>query len=75
MGQDPKGGYTRAMSRSHSARREAIEVIQKLPVRASWDDIMYGLYVRRKIAEGITAADEGRVFAHEDVRRTYLKSR
>jgi hypothetical protein len=35
------------------------------------DDDLYADYVRRKIAAGIKAADEGRLVPHEEVRRRF----
>jgi hypothetical protein len=35
-------------------------MISQLPEEVSWDEIMYQIYVKRKIEEGMTAADVGR---------------
>lgn len=51
---------------------EAKKLIEKLPDTATWDDIMYELYVKKKIAAGLKAADEGRVVSHEDVKKRLL---
>jgi len=56
-----------------SAKRQAIDMIRKLPEKATWDDIMYEIYVRKKIALGIKAADEGRVVSHEEVKKRFIK--
>jgi predicted transcriptional regulator len=48
-------------------------VIKKMSDKATWDDIMYEIYVRKKIAAGITAADEGRVIPHEEVKKRFLR--
>jgi len=56
-----------------SAKRQAIDMISKLPEKATWDDIMYEIYVRKKIALGIKAADEGRVVSHEEVKKRFIK--
>lgn len=48
-------------------------MVRKLPDKATWDDIMYGVYVRKKIEAGIQAADEGRVVSHEDVKKRFVK--
>ena len=45
-------------------REEARNLLDKLPDEASWDDLMYKIYVRKKIDEGIKAADEGKVLSH-----------
>jgi predicted transcriptional regulator len=55
-----------------SAKEEARDVIARLPDGATWEDLMYELYVRQKIAEGVKAADEGRVVSHEEVKRRFL---
>ena len=51
-----------------TAKEEAIKTISRLPEEASWDEIMYKIYVKRKIEEGIKAADEGRTVPHEKVK-------
>jgi predicted transcriptional regulator len=56
-----------------SAKKQALETIRKLPERATWDDIMYEIYVRKKIARGIKAADEGKVVSQEEVKKRFLK--
>lgn len=55
-----------------SAKEEARDIIARLPDSVTWDELMYELYVRRKIAEGVKAADEGRVVSHEEVKRRFL---
>ena len=54
-----------------TAKEEAINLINRLPDEASWDDIMYEMYVKKKIELGINAADEGRVLPHEEVKRIF----
>jgi predicted transcriptional regulator len=51
---------------------EAKKLIEKMPDTATWDDIMYELYVKKKIAAGLKAADEGRVVSHEEARKRLL---
>jgi predicted transcriptional regulator len=54
-----------------TAKEQAIDVISRLPAHATWKDIVYRLYVWRKIEEGIKAAQEGRTVAHEEVKRLF----
>lgn len=54
-----------------TARDKAIKMIAKLPEEVSWDEIMYKIYVKRKIEEGIKAADEGRTVSHEEVKELF----
>jgi predicted transcriptional regulator len=56
-----------------TAKKQALQMVKKLPDKAAWDDIMYGVYVRKKIEAGIQAADEGRVVSHEDVKKRFIK--
>ena len=54
-----------------AAKDEAIKLITRLPDEVSWDDIMYRIYVKRKIEEGVIAADEGRTVSHEEVKELF----
>ena len=56
-----------------TAKKQVLEMVKKLPDKATWDDIMYGVYVRKKIEAGIQAADEGGVVSHEDVKKRFIK--
>jgi predicted transcriptional regulator len=48
---------------------EARKLLDRLPDEASWDDLMYEIYVRKKIAAGLAAAESGKLIPHEEVRR------
>lgn len=61
------------MGTMSSIKKQALEMIEKLPEKATWDDIMYEIYVHKKIAQGIKAADEGRVVPHEEVKKRFLR--
>ena len=56
-----------------TAKKQALEMVMKLPDKATWDDIMYGVYVRKKMEACIQAADEGRVVPHENVKKRFIK--
>ena len=56
-----------------SAKKQVLEMVRKLPDWVTWDNIIYEIYVRKKIARGIKAADEGRVVSHEEVKKRFLK--
>jgi predicted transcriptional regulator len=51
---------------------EAKKMIDRLPDNATWDDIMYELYVKKKIDGGLKAAEEGRVVSHKDAKKRLL---
>ena len=55
------------------AKQEALDMVRKLPKTATWDDIMYEIYVRKKIERGIKAADQGKVVPHSEVRKRFIK--
>ena len=58
------------MSRSsESVKAAARALVDSLPEDATWDDLMYRLYVRRKIEAGLEAADKDRAVPHEDIKR------
>ena len=48
-------------------KEEIIDLIKKLPEDATIDDIMYHLYVKKKILAGIKDLDQGKVIPHEKV--------
>ena len=54
-------------------KKQALEMMKKLPEKSTGDDIMYEIYVRKKIEAGIQAADEGKVVPHGAVRKRFLK--
>jgi len=56
-----------------TAKKQALEMVKRLPEKATWDDIMCEIYVRKKIATGIHPANEGRVVPHETVKKRFIK--
>ncbi len=52
-------------------RVKAEELINHLPENASWDDLMYNIYVRQKIERGISDADNGRTVSTDELRNTF----
>jgi len=43
-----------------------------LPEQASWDDIMYELYVKQKIEEGLEDIETGRTVPHKQIKADLL---
>jgi hypothetical protein len=54
-----------------SIKNEAKRIVDQLPETASWDDLIYRLYVRQSIEAGLKDADEDRVESVEQVRRSF----
>jgi hypothetical protein len=47
------------------AKEQARQLVEELPEGATWDDLMYKIYVRQAIEAGIADSDAGRT---EDVK-------
>ena len=56
-----------------TAKEQAIDSISDLPAEATWQDIIYSLYVRRKIEESIKAAEQGRFVRHDEVKKLFAQ--
>ncbi len=56
----------------HIIKEEAKKLIDTLPDQATWDDIMYEFYVKKKLAVALKAADEGKVVSHKDAKKRLL---
>ena len=55
-----------------TAKQAARDLIDHLPEQASWDDIMYELYVKQKIQAGLKAVEEGRTVPHDEAKKRLL---
>jgi predicted transcriptional regulator len=53
-------------------KEEAKRLIEDLPEQATWDDVMYEFYIRKKVETGLKAAEAGDVVAHEEVKRQLI---
>ena len=56
-----------------AVKEEAIKLIENLPDDLSWDDIIYEMYVKKKIEIGLKAAEEGRVIPHSEVKKRFAE--
>ncbi len=45
-------------------KAQAAKLVRSLPESASWDDLMYEIYVRQKIESGLADIKAGRVKTH-----------
>ncbi len=59
------------MSNSSGIKEEAHRIVDQLPGDASWEDLIYRIYVRQSIEAGLRDADAGRVESVEEVRRSF----
>ena len=49
----------------------AIKLVRAMPDNATWDDLMYRVYVRQKIEAGLADLKVGRKHSHEDIKRQF----
>lgn len=54
-----------------SIKQEAHRILEKLPDRATWDDLMYRIYVRQTIEAGVKDSEEGRTVDVKEVRKSF----
>lgn len=51
------------------------DIADHLPEQATFDDVMYALYVRQKLEEGLRDLGEGRTYTQEEVEQQLLAKR
>ena len=56
---------------TENIKQEAHRLLDKLPEKATWDDLMYQIYVRQAIEEGIKDSDAGRTVSIKEVRKRF----
>ncbi|KJS18371.1 MAG: hypothetical protein VR69_00630 [Peptococcaceae bacterium BRH_c4b] len=57
----------------NSTKDEALKVIQGLSEHATWEDIMYELYVKMKIYSGLEDITNGKVISQENAMKKLLE--
>ena len=55
-------------------KNEAKKIIDRLPENATWDDLMYELYVTKKVQVALDAIEKDEITSHKDVKRKFLSS-
>ncbi|HEV2492346.1 MAG TPA: hypothetical protein VG204_04665 [Terriglobia bacterium] len=50
-------------------KEAAKRLIEALPENATWDDVMYEFYVKKKLAQALKEADQGDVVSHESAKQ------
>ena len=56
-------------------KRETNRLLGRLPAKADWDDLMYHVYVRKKIDAGLRDSAAGRVVTSKQIRKALKISR
>lgn len=56
---------------TETIKQKAYQLLNKLPDSATWEDLMYKIYVRQAIEAGIKDSDEGRTIDVKEVRKRF----
>ena len=56
---------------TNNIKKEAYHLLEKLPDNATWDDLMYEIYVRQTIEAGIEDSKAGRTMDVKEVRAKF----
>lgn len=57
--------------RTESIKQQAHQLLDNLPDSATWEDLMYRIYVRQAIEAGIKDSDQGRTIEVKEVRKKF----
>ena len=57
-----------------SAKQAAKDILEQMHDEATWDEIMYELYIKQKIDTGLSEAEDGKTISHDEVKRRLLKN-
>jgi hypothetical protein len=52
-------------------KEEAVKIVESLPDDATWEDLMYAIYVRQAVEEGLAESDAGLGMPVEEVGRRF----
>lgn len=52
-------------------KTRVFETLESLPDDATWDDVMYRLYVRQKIEAGLKDVEQGNTLSNDEVRKRF----
>ena len=56
---------------TENIKQEAHRLLENLPDKATWEDLMYRIYVREAIEAGIKDSDKGRTVDVKEVRKRF----
>ena len=56
---------------ARAVKEEARRLIEDLPENATWDDLMYKIYVRQAIEAGLADSEAGRTMDVKEVRAKF----
>jgi hypothetical protein len=56
---------------AESIKAQAHQLLDNLPDNATWEDVMYRIYVRQAIDAGVKDSDAGRTMDVKEVRKRF----
>jgi len=56
-------------------KKEMVNLLDGLPDDANWDDVMYSIYVRQSIEDGLEDSKNGNVVDHSVIKRKFLEEK
>ncbi len=56
---------------AESIKEQAHRLLENLPDQATWEDLIYRIYVRQAIEAGLIDSDEGRTVDVKEVRKRF----
>jgi predicted transcriptional regulator len=56
---------------TENVKQEAHKLLNNLPENATWDDLMYRIYVHQTIEAGLKDSDAGRTVDIKEVRKRF----
>jgi hypothetical protein len=54
-----------------TVKKEASKIVERLPEDATWDDLIYQIYVRAAVESGLKDSKEGRKHEVSEVRKKF----
>lgn len=56
---------------ANSIKKAAAKLVRDLPETASWEDLMYEIFVRQKVEAGLVDLEAGRSHSHTAIRKEF----
>ena len=56
---------------TESIKAQAHQLLDNLPDHATWEDVMYRIYVRQAVEAGVKDSDAGRTIDVKEVRKRF----
>jgi hypothetical protein len=56
---------------TQSIKEQAHQLLDNLPESATWEDVMYRIYVRQAVEAGVNDSDQGRTIDVKEVRKKF----